>query len=116
MKVWLALAFVLCWFSAAQAQHAPDQGTVQNTAVHATGCVTPGVEHGCTTLKDKKTGEVYTLFFAADAPPADTGISFDATPHQGMTTCMQGQAVDVSKWSKVKMKCKKTNSTTGAPQ
>jgi hypothetical protein len=118
MKAWLVLALALCGFPAAEAQHAPDQGTIPNTPIHASGCVSPGVESGCTALKDKKTGEVYTLFFAADAPPPNTGISFEGTPHQGMTTCMQGRAVEVTKWTKVKMKCKKTKSaaTTPAPQ
>jgi hypothetical protein len=116
MKVWLVVAFALCSFAAAQAQHAPDQGTVPNTPIHAVGCVSAGVENGCTALKDKKTGDVYTLFFAADAPAPNIGISFEGSPHQGMTTCMQGRAVDVTKWTKVKMKCKKTKSTAVAPQ
>ncbi len=114
MKAWLILACAAFLAPAVLAQHAPDQGTVPETAIHATGCVSPGVENGCTALKDKKTGDVYTLFFAADAPPMNIGIALEGNPHQGMTTCMQGRAVDVTKWSKVKMKCKKTNTTQAA--
>jgi hypothetical protein len=114
MKISLVLTFALCLVPVAVAQHAPDQGTVTGDAIHGTGCVQPGVEHGCTMLKDKKTGDVYTLFFSGDAPPPYTGISFEGAPHQGMTTCMQGRAVDVSKWTKVKMRCKKSKSTEAA--
>ncbi len=119
MKLPLVVAFALVLVPAALAQHTPDPGTMPITQVHGTGCVSPGVENGCTMLKDGKTGDVYTLFFAADAPPPYTGISFDASPHQGMTTCMQGKALDVSKWTKVKMRCKKTKNpaaSTTAPQ
>lgn len=110
MRLMLVVVFAWAVFPAALAQHAPDQGTMPNPPVHAIGCVSPGVENGCTTLKDKKTGDVYTLFFASDAPPPNTGISLEGRVHQGMTTCMQGTAVDVAKWTKVKMKCEKTKS------
>jgi hypothetical protein len=106
MRIGLALAIGVSFAACALAQQAaPPENTPANT-IRATGCVRPGVENGCTTLKDKKTGDVYTLFFADEKTPAsNTGISFEATPHQGMTTCMQGKAVNVTKWSKVKMRC-----------
>jgi hypothetical protein len=78
--------------------------------IHASGCVRAGVEHSCLTLKDKKTGDVYTLFFSDNqAPPINSAISFEGAAHQGMTTCMQGKAVDVAKWSKAKLRCKAAN-------
>jgi len=32
-------------------------------------------------------------------------IWFKGAAHQGMTTCMQGKAVDVSKWKRTKAQC-----------
>ena len=75
--------------------------------IQASGCVQAGVEGGCTVLKDAKSDKLYNLFFASDKKPApDTAISFAGTAHNGMTTCMQGTAVDVKKW-KLKTKCEK---------
>jgi hypothetical protein len=74
--------------------------------VTGSGCVEPGVEAGCKVLKDAKTGVSYNLFFSSkDQPAFDTAISFEGTSHDGPTTCMQGKAVDVSKWSKIRMHC-----------
>jgi hypothetical protein len=117
MKLTLTVIFALGLIPAAVAQHAPDPGTIPNGSIKGMGCVTAGVENGCTTLKDKKTGEVFTLFFDSDAPPPNTAISFEATARQGMTNCMQGTPVNVSKWTKVKMRCPKTKTAQApAPQ
>jgi hypothetical protein len=86
----------------------PAQPEVPHDASHidGAGCVQSGVESSCKVLKDAKTGDTYTLFFSSKAPSAGTAISFQGTAHQGMTTCMQGKAVDVAQWTKVKnMKC-----------
>jgi hypothetical protein len=70
------------------------------------GCVTAGVEAGCLMLTDTKTQVVYNLYFHGKKPRVGTAIRFSGTPHDGMTMCMQGQAVNVSSWVQLKMKCK----------
>ncbi|HKP38691.1 MAG TPA: hypothetical protein VJT71_17675 [Pyrinomonadaceae bacterium] len=70
------------------------------------GCVTAGVEAGCLMVTDKKTQTVYNVYFRGNKPRAGTAIRFTGTAHEGPTTCMQGQAVNVSNWIQLKMKCK----------
>jgi hypothetical protein len=44
--------------------------------------------------------------FSGKVPNPGTAIQFKATPHQGMTTCMQGKAVSVTSWKTEKgIKC-----------
>jgi len=99
MKQFVLSAAAICCLAAQQ----------PNTAViRAQGCLAPGVEGGCTAVKDQKTGQVYTVFFGSQqAPKGNRAISFEGVEHQGMTTCMQGKAVDVSKWSYIKRRCPK---------
>ena len=73
--------------------------------IAASGCVKAGVEAGCLVLTDFKTKKLYNLFFTGDKPAIDTAIHFTGTAHDGPTTCMQGQAVDVKKWTPLKRKC-----------
>lgn len=74
--------------------------------VNGSGCVTAGVEGGCLVLTDFKTKKVYNLFFKTEKKPdVGTAISFNGTVHDGPTFCMQGAAVDVTKWTQLKMKC-----------
>jgi len=95
------------------AQQPATPETSHSAILRGTGCVNPGVESGCIALKDNKTGDVYTLFFGSDHSPAPNSlISFEGTAHQGMTTCMQGRAVDVTKWSPAKGRCKSKPSDT----
>jgi len=77
--------------------------------VRAVGCVARGVEAGCMTLKDAKTGTLYNLLFKGPKPQADTGIQFTGTLHEGVTMCMQGAAVEVTQWQHADgLKCVKT--------
>ena len=73
------------------------------------GCVTAGVEAGCLMLRDTKTQTVYNLYFRGKKPKAGTAIRFSGTPHDGVTMCMQGTAVNVTSWFQLKMKCKPVN-------
>ncbi len=98
----LALNFTLSML--AQAQNA--------NLIQATGCVEPGVETSCIVLKDTKTGDTYNLFFSSKVPKPGSAIWFEGTPHQGMTTCMQGRPVDVTKWKRIKsMNCLPSDAT-----
>ena len=74
-------------------------------AITGSGCVEAGVEAGCLVLTDTKTKVLYNLFFTGNKPAIGTAIHFTGTKHEGPTTCMQGQAVDVKKWTQIKMKC-----------
>jgi len=90
----------------AGAQQPSQSETTKPAVIRGSGCVSKGVETGCLVLKDTKTGESYNLMLADHAPAPGTAIRFQATPHQGMTTCMQGKAVNVTKWKKLKdVKC-----------
>jgi hypothetical protein len=73
------------------------------------GCVTAGVEAGCLMLTDTKTQTVYNLYCRGKKPKVGTAIRFSGTPHDGMTMCMQGTAVNVTSWFQLKMKCKAAN-------
>jgi hypothetical protein len=73
------------------------------------GCVTSGVEAGCLMVTDTKTQTVYNVYFRGTKPRVGTAIRFSGTPHDGPTTCMQGQAVNVTTWIQLKMKCKPVN-------
>jgi len=85
-------------------------GQAQNASspksIKGSGCVENAVEHACHVVIDSKTGETYNLLFSGKVPKAGTAIKFAGTEHQGMTTCMQGKPVNVSKWKKEKgIKC-----------
>ena len=77
---------------------------VPNTMTGA-GCISKGVEAGCLILKDLNQRTEYNVFFKSKKPDVDTAISFQGQVHSGMTTCMQGTAVDVTKWHQVKLHC-----------
>ena len=76
------------------------------TPIKATGCVQAGVEARCLVLKDAKTGKLYNLLVKDPRPAAGQGISFTGIPFDGMTTCMQGEAVQVTHWEHAEgLKC-----------
>src|ERR1700756_3833870 len=79
------------------------QSTVDRKAVYAAGCVQAGVEAGCLVLSNHRT--VYNLFFTEKKPAIGTAIRFTGTRHDGPTSCMQGEALDVKTWTSIKMKC-----------
>lgn len=85
----------------ANAQSPSNPGTIKGS-----GCLEKAVEASCLVLVDSKTGDTYNLLFRGKAPKAGTAIMFSGVKHQGMTTCMQGKPVQVSKWKKEKgIKC-----------
>ena len=72
------------------------------------GCVEPGVEAKCLVVRDAKSNVLYNpIFDSGNEPQVGAAIRFEGTPHQGPTTCMQGTAVKVTKWTPIQMKCEK---------
>jgi hypothetical protein len=96
-----AIVLLVATAAAAQTQRSPKPKTIQGS-----GCLEKAVESSCHVLTDSKTGEIYNLLFSAKIPKNGTAIWFKGTEHQGMTTCMQGKPVNVTKWKKEKgIKC-----------
>jgi hypothetical protein len=74
--------------------------------VQDSGCVRSGVEAGCLILKTFDDKKIYNLFFPdGKAPEIGAAISFEGVKHDGPTTCMQGTAVNVKKWTRLKRRC-----------
>ena len=82
--------------------------------IRGEGCILPGAETRCLTLKDVRTGALYELLVKGIPPPIGTGIEFTGVPHHGVTTCMQGTAVDVITWVHKDLKC--TQGTAPKPK
>ena len=89
--------------SAAIAADQPQSGA-PNTVTGA-GCIRKGVEAGCLILEDLNQKTEYNVFFKGKKPNVDTAISFQGQVHSGLTTCMQGSPVDVTKWHQIRLHC-----------
>jgi hypothetical protein len=102
----IEVCLLLMSYCAAAVGQAPDHDAAKAPVIQGSGCVENAVETSCHVLIDSKTGETYNLFFSAKVPKSGTAIRFKGTAHQGMTTCMQGKAVNVTSWKKEKgIKC-----------
>ena len=97
----------LCLLATAPTYSQDAQAGEAKKTVSARGCVRAGVEAGCLVLKDGKTNTLYNLYFTGKAPDVDTMISFDGELRGGVTHCMQGTAVTVTNWERLKMRCPK---------
>ena len=73
--------------------------------VMATGCVRRGVEGGCLLLKTLDGKTTYNIFAT---PRPDPGIVFtiEGTEFRGVTSCMQGLPITVTKCEATGEKCK----------
>jgi hypothetical protein len=110
LSISLVVGVVLLTAVGLSSQAKRDEPVAKSTPVSGSGCVTAGVEAGCLMVTDSKTGAVYNVFFrGSKKPKVGTAIRFSGTPHDGPTTCMQGQAVNVTTWLQLKMKCKPAN-------
>jgi hypothetical protein len=78
------------------------------------GCVEPGIETRCLVVKDVRSGALFNLFVKGVQPEIGSGIEFIGTLHHGMSTCMQGTAVDVVTWAHRDLKC--TEGTAPKPK
>jgi opacity protein-like surface antigen len=78
--------------------------------VNAQGCVKAGVEASCLMVKDVDSGKLYNLLIKGDKPAIGIGIEFTGVPYDGVTVCMQGAPVQVTKWvRKDSLKCRRSN-------
>ena len=82
--------------------------------IRGEGRVEPGVEARCLIVKDVRSGVQFDLFVKGVQPEIGSGIEFVGVPHNGMTTCMQGTAVDVQAWAHRNLKC--TQGTAPKPK
>jgi len=82
--------------------------------IRGEGCVEPGVETRCLVVKDVQSGELFNLFVKGVQPEIGSGIDFVGVVHHGMSTCMQGTAVDVKTWVHKDLKC--TQGTAPKPK
>ena len=73
--------------------------------VKATGCVRRGVEGGCLLLKTLDGKTTYNIF-ATPRPEPGIVITIEGTQFRGVTACMQGIAITVTKWEATGEKCK----------
>lgn len=79
--------------------------SVTDKVISGMGCVEKGVEAGCLVLHDQKTKRLYNLYFSKDKPLPGVAIRFTGTKHDGPTICMQGEAINVDEWTRVKLSC-----------
>ena len=101
MKLIAPIVLLLAAFAAAQTQQSFKPKTIQGS-----GCIEKAVESSCHVITDSKTGDLYNLLFSGRVPKNGTAIWFKGTEHHGMTTCMQGKPVNVTKWRPEKgIKC-----------
>jgi hypothetical protein len=94
------LSLCVMWHSNSRL-HAADT----NALVKGSGCVEAGIEAACLIVHDLKTGENFNLFFNANGPKVDTAIAFEGTVSNNLNTCMEGRAVDVTKWHPIRLHC-----------
>lgn len=102
----LGVIITALWLIAGQAADAQNRppAAQKSKIVAGFGYVTAGVEAGCLMLQDSKTKTLYNLLFVGKKkPPLGTAIRFTATRHEGPTTCMQGEALDVKTWTAIKL-------------
>ncbi|HTA68240.1 MAG TPA: hypothetical protein VK776_08175 [Bryobacteraceae bacterium] len=73
--------------------------------VMAIGCVRQGVEGGCLLLKTLD-GETTYNIFADPKPDVGIVISIEGTDFRGVTACMEGIPITVTKWEATGETCK----------
>ena len=113
LAVTLSLLSLASGLAVAQ-QHKQDD-LPKDEIVAGSGCVEAGVEANCIVLKDRKTGDLYNLYFEpGKAPKMGAGISFQGRTRGGATICMQGKPVSVVKWSANEQLCQTPKPTVKA--
>jgi hypothetical protein len=73
--------------------------------VMAIGCVRQGVEGGCLLLKTLD-GETTYNIFADPKPEVGIVINIEGTDFRGVTACMEGIPITVTKWEATGETCK----------
>ncbi len=80
--------------------------TPEAKPVHGQGCVQAGVEMSCLVVTDVKSGILYNLIIKGARPDIGIGIEFTGVPFNGMSYCMQGTLLEVTKWTRdTSLKC-----------
>ena len=95
-RVVLAVAMIMLVESAITT---PLTAAPKSNQVRAEGCVEAGVEAGCLMVKDVKSGRLYNVMIKGPRPQVGDGIEFIGVPHDGLTYCMQGIALEVINWA-----------------
>jgi hypothetical protein len=72
--------------------------------VKAIGCVRRGVEGGCLLLRTLDGKTTYNIF-AAPRPEPGIVITIEGTEFRGVTACMEGIPITVTKWDATGEKC-----------
>jgi hypothetical protein len=72
--------------------------------VKAIGCVRQGVEGGCLLLRTLDGKTTYNIF-ATPRPEPGIVITIEGTEFRGVTACMEGIPVTVTKWEPTGEKC-----------
>ena len=80
----------------------PSWSPLAEDTITAVGCVRTGVETGCLLLQTYDS-KIYNIF-ADPKPPVGAVITMQGT-RGGMSYCMQGEPVKVTKWMQLKMQC-----------
>jgi hypothetical protein len=106
----ISILALLLWVSLAAAAVTPQKPS----PIRGEGCVESGVEARCLVVKDIKNGTQYNLFVKGIQPAIGSGIEFSGVPHRGVSTCVQGTAVDVVSWVRKDLKC--TDGTAPKPR
>ena len=105
-RVVLAAVIFTAMTATGEKKQPPDVNQTHVNQMHEEGCVEPGVEAGCLVVKDMKDGKLYSILVKGLRPEIGEGIEFTGARHEGPTSCMQGIAVDVIKWTQKKsLKC-----------
>jgi hypothetical protein len=104
MRIQKALALLLVAWGPVRGFAAP---TEKPAPIRGQGCVSAGVEAHCLVVRDLKSGKLYNLIFKDIQPAIGEGIEFEALPHEGAASCLQGTALDVTAWTrKDTLRCK----------
>jgi hypothetical protein len=72
--------------------------------IHEKGRVESGVEAGCLLLVTLDGKTTYNIMVAQNPPKVGDRIEIWGKEYRGPTTCMQGTAVNVEKWARIKEK------------
>jgi hypothetical protein len=73
--------------------------------VKAIGCVRQAVEGGCLLLRTLDGKTTYNIF-ATPRPEPGIVITIEGTEFRGVTACMEGLPITVTKWEGTGEKCK----------
>jgi hypothetical protein len=100
----VAVLFVFAFWGMLLAWQGPS--AAEGEVIRAKGCLEQGVEAGCLIVKTFDGKHTYNVLFGnGKKPDVGAAISFEGVEHQGPTICMQGTAVVVKKWSRIKKHC-----------